>query len=62
MYSIENNHGHFEIYKDGDFICSEDTYSDAKETIKELQGEQPCNSYLSKNSITSLTSLVAVFS
>lgn len=28
------NRGHYDVYIDGDFICSADTYSEAAEDIK----------------------------
>lgn len=34
-YEIIPNRGHYEIYLDGKFIGSEDTYLDAEETIEE---------------------------
>ena len=39
-YEIINNRGHYEIYFNGEFIGSEDTYSEAEETIKKSKGEK----------------------
>ena len=39
-YDIKNVKGHFEVYKDGKFICSADTEKEAEEEIKELENNK----------------------
>jgi hypothetical protein len=38
-YEIRNVRGHFEVYKDGKFVCSADTKKEAEEEIEEMEGK-----------------------
>ena len=40
-YEIINNRGHYEVYLDGEFIGSEDTYSEAEDAIEEHKSKNP---------------------
>lgn len=40
-YEIINNRGHYEIYFNGKFIGSEDTYSEAEDAIEEHKSKNP---------------------
>lgn len=40
-YEIVPNRGHYEVYLDGKFICSEDTYSEAEDAIEEHKLKNP---------------------
>jgi hypothetical protein len=37
MYEIVSNHGHFEIYIDGEFYCTADNYDEAEREIEEYE-------------------------
>ena len=40
-YEIIPNRGHYEVHLNGEFICSEDTYSDAEDAIEEHKSKNP---------------------
>ena len=40
-YEIIPNRGHYEVYLNGVFICSEDTYSEAEDAIEEHKMKNP---------------------
>ena len=42
-YKIINNHGHYEVYIDGQFFCSADTIEEAENEIKEEFKENEIN-------------------
>lgn len=39
-YEIKNVRGHYEVYKDGKFICSADTVKEAAEEIESIKKEE----------------------
>ena len=45
IYDIRNVHGHYEAYKDGEFMCSGDTRAEVEAELKELENEPITNRY-----------------
>lgn len=47
MYEIKNNNGHYELYVNGTFYCSADTFTEAAKEIDSLiykkVKEEDCN-------------------
>lgn len=45
IYDIKNIHGHYEAYKDGEFMCSGDTMAELEAELEELENEEAKNKY-----------------
>lgn len=41
MYTIKHKNGHYEIYKDSEWISNEDTKHDAEKEIDRLENKEP---------------------
>lgn len=46
IYDIKNIQGHYEAYKDGEFICSGDTMAELEAELVELEKEDSKNKYI----------------